>query len=129
MKSPFGLAFAIWALLLALYIFPSASALPHNMEVEARSPETCGDPSNSVPFYVTELPNSNFFYSTSFTDVTVAINGYDYMFEGDAARVFVTQELSTVPFFRLVVQLAAAASIQQTRQSVTPWWPQVVTFT
>ncbi|KAJ7722342.1 hypothetical protein B0H16DRAFT_1699352 [Mycena metata] len=99
MKSPFSLAFATSALLLALYMFPSTSALPHNMKIEARSPETCGDPSDSVPFYVMELPNSNFFYSASFNDVTTVINGYDYMFE--AARVFVTQELSTVPFFRL----------------------------
>ncbi|KAJ7893342.1 hypothetical protein B0H14DRAFT_2334848, partial [Mycena olivaceomarginata] len=67
-----------------------------------RSPETCGDPSHSVPLYITELVNEKFFYTISVTDTSTIINVYDYILEGVAARVFITQELSTIPLFRLV---------------------------
>ncbi|KAJ7780383.1 hypothetical protein B0H14DRAFT_3507617 [Mycena olivaceomarginata] len=72
------------------------------MEGKTRSPETCGDPSHSVPLYITELVNQNFFYTISVTDTSTIINVYDYILEGVAARVFITQELSTIPLFRLV---------------------------
>ncbi|KAJ7741638.1 hypothetical protein B0H16DRAFT_1464357 [Mycena metata] len=58
-----------------------------------RSAATCGNASDAVPFYEAHFdqPFTDNFYST---DPRAA-------FVGTAARVFTSQELSTVPFFHL----------------------------
>ncbi|KAJ7702823.1 hypothetical protein B0H17DRAFT_923215, partial [Mycena rosella] len=66
------------------------------------SPQTCGDPSDAVPFYLVALPGQAFYYTALASDVNSLINPpFSYSFIGTAARVFTTQELSTVPFFHV----------------------------
>ncbi|KAJ7796664.1 hypothetical protein B0H14DRAFT_2531565 [Mycena olivaceomarginata] len=101
MKSSFGFTFATSALLLALSAFPSASAMRQNIEVKARTDLTCGDPSDARPLYFAELENNNDIYTTSITDVTTRVKSQGYTFQGVVARVFVTQEPFTVPWFHL----------------------------
>ncbi|KAJ6447672.1 hypothetical protein C8R45DRAFT_1135776 [Mycena sanguinolenta] len=102
MKSSFNaVAFATSALLLALYASPSASAPAQSTTVTSPSPLTCGDPSDAVPLYITDSPGQTFYYTILNTDVDALIGPYGYSFLGIAARVFPTQELSTVPFFHV----------------------------
>ncbi|KAK7450103.1 hypothetical protein VKT23_012985 [Stygiomarasmius scandens] len=69
--------------------------------IEARAAQTCGNPSNAVPFLRAFNPsNGDHFYTTNPTEMANAIRGA-YKLEGTAAQVFTNQELSTIPFFRL----------------------------
>ncbi|KAJ7444799.1 hypothetical protein B0H11DRAFT_2249809 [Mycena galericulata] len=90
------------ALLLAFYASPSASVPTQSTTVTSPSPLTCGDPSDAVPLYITDSTGQTFYYTTSTMDVNILVKlPYDYTFLGIAARVFPTQELSTVPFFHV----------------------------
>ncbi|KAF7368527.1 hypothetical protein MVEN_00176000 [Mycena venus] len=100
MKSPFSLAFTTSALLLAMCAVPYASAESRSIEVKARDNSTCADPSTSVPFYFLELTSDNDFYTTSITDVTTRIT-QGYTLQGVVARVFLTEEVSTVPLYHV----------------------------
>ncbi|KAJ7722343.1 hypothetical protein B0H16DRAFT_1789766 [Mycena metata] len=104
MKSySFNLAFATSALLLALSPSCSASSLAQNASVNPRSPLTCGNPDDSVFYYVmtsSSMPDN--FYTALLPEVTNAVDNDGYAFGGVAARVFLTPELSTVPFYRAV---------------------------
>lgn len=63
---------------------------------------TCGDPTDAVPLYIMNSPGQTFYYITSTTVVNILVKlPYDYTFLGIAARVFPTQELSTVPLFHV----------------------------
>ncbi|KAJ7879819.1 hypothetical protein B0H13DRAFT_1630605 [Mycena leptocephala] len=62
---------------------------------------TCGDPSNAVPLYFSEQIGADYIYTTVISDVTDDVKNHPYVFRGIAARVFSTQEPSTVPFFRV----------------------------
>ncbi|KAJ7886073.1 hypothetical protein B0H13DRAFT_1889350 [Mycena leptocephala] len=63
-----------------------------------RSSNTCGDPTDALPFYRVYNPSIvTYRWSTS----TVVASSPGVTFEGVAALVFVTQEESTVPFYRL----------------------------
>ncbi|KAJ7725560.1 hypothetical protein B0H16DRAFT_1781889 [Mycena metata] len=97
MKSSFTFAFAFLA-----FCAPSSATAPaQNVTATTPSPLTCGDPSDAVPWYFMEIAGQNIYYSTAITDVTVLVGDLAYTFLGIAARVFTTQELSTVPFFHL----------------------------
>ncbi|KAJ6551000.1 hypothetical protein DFH09DRAFT_1319568 [Mycena vulgaris] len=92
------------ALLLAT-VYTTSPASAQSINIKPPSPLTCGNNSNAVPLYRSILegnnPNSNCFLTTVLSEVTFAVkNGFT--FDGVAARVFSTQETSTVPFFRLV---------------------------
>ncbi|KAJ7292538.1 hypothetical protein C8J57DRAFT_1266265 [Mycena rebaudengoi] len=64
----------------------------------------CGDPIHAVPFYRSYKPAAvDHFYTTNVNIVTRAITGASYSLQGVAALVFVTQEESTVPFYRLAI--------------------------
>ncbi|KAK7445694.1 hypothetical protein VKT23_014689 [Stygiomarasmius scandens] len=88
-------------------ILPAASlfysTLVHSSPLEVRTAQTCGNPSDTVPFLRAVSPsNGDHFYTTNPTEMVKAITNLGYKLEGNAAQVFTTQELSTVPFFRLV---------------------------
>ncbi|KAJ7292541.1 hypothetical protein C8J57DRAFT_1042048, partial [Mycena rebaudengoi] len=72
----------------------------------------CGDPTNALPFYRCYNPTVvDHFYTT---DVNKKISPpamvqFTYPLQGVAAHVFVTQEASTVPFYRLVFRASGLA--------------------
>ncbi|KAF7374127.1 hypothetical protein MSAN_00294000 [Mycena sanguinolenta] len=67
-----------------------------------RSAETCGDPTDALPFYRVLLPSAptRYFYSS---DLTVLNAGFQSgcTLQAVACLMFITQEESTVPMFRL----------------------------
>ncbi|KAJ6450159.1 hypothetical protein C8R45DRAFT_916974 [Mycena sanguinolenta] len=68
-----------------------------------RSAETCGDPDDAIPFYRMLVPNParpEYYYSADITYVNTALHG-GWTLQTVAALMFLTQEESTVPFFRL----------------------------
>ncbi|KAJ7713290.1 hypothetical protein B0H16DRAFT_1621567 [Mycena metata] len=96
MKSSFSVAFAS-SLLLAF----CAAAPAKNVTATAPSPLTCGNPSDAVPLYFMEIAGQDIYYATGIGFVTTLVGDLAYTFLGIAARVFTTQELSTVPLFHL----------------------------
>ncbi|KAJ7758693.1 hypothetical protein B0H16DRAFT_1720783 [Mycena metata] len=68
-----------------------------------RSAQTCGDPSDALPFYRSyQSSNVDHYYTTNVELVTEAITfTAPYVLQEVAAFVFATQEESTVPFYRL----------------------------
>ncbi|KAJ7026477.1 hypothetical protein C8F04DRAFT_1045592 [Mycena alexandri] len=100
MKSSFTVTFSS-ALLLAFCASSSALAPAKNVTATAPSPLTCGDPSDAVPLYFMEIAGQDMYYATGIGFVTTLVGDLAYTFLGIAARVFTTQELSTVPFFHL----------------------------
>ncbi|KAJ7788626.1 hypothetical protein B0H14DRAFT_3892320 [Mycena olivaceomarginata] len=95
MKSSLSnLAFATSALLLSLFTFCSASTLAQNVSVKPPSPLTCGNPNDSVFYYVMTSPGTDNFYTSVLAEVTSAVNDDGYVFGGVAARVFLTPEFS-----------------------------------
>lgn len=68
---------------------------------------TCGNPNDSVFYYVMTSPGTDNFYTSLLAEVTSAVNDDGYVFGGVAARVFLTPELSTVPFYRAVKLVGA----------------------
>ncbi|KAJ6496852.1 hypothetical protein DFH09DRAFT_1336995 [Mycena vulgaris] len=99
MKSSSTFAGIISALLLAL--LGASPSVSQNMTVKPPSPLTCGNTSDAVPLYLAEWPGAAF-YSTSVSEISTVVSRNTFMFEGISARIFLTQELSTVPLFRLV---------------------------
>ncbi|KAJ7185877.1 hypothetical protein C8R46DRAFT_982702, partial [Mycena filopes] len=78
-----------------------ASAL-NNSNSTIRSPQTCGNPPDALPFYRSYKSTVvDHFYTTNVQQVNGAIANALYALEGVAALVFGTQEESTVPFYRL----------------------------
>ncbi|KAJ7043766.1 hypothetical protein C8F04DRAFT_1229241 [Mycena alexandri] len=77
-------------------------------QAQTRSAQTCGDPADAVPFY--SLFNSatvDYYYTADAGLVdTVFPAPSGYALQGVAGLVFVTQEESTVPFYRLHQLLA-----------------------
>ncbi|KAJ7851890.1 hypothetical protein B0H13DRAFT_2359811 [Mycena leptocephala] len=66
-----------------------------------RSSNTCGDPDDAQPFYRVFKPTpADYLYLTSIDQVNGATA---FAFDGVAAFVFVTQEESTVPLYRLAI--------------------------
>ncbi|KAJ6528067.1 hypothetical protein B0H19DRAFT_1274866 [Mycena capillaripes] len=107
-SSLFNLAFATSALLAALFTSCSASTPAQNVSVKAPSPLTCGNPNDSVFYYVMTSPGMpDNFYTGILPEVTNAVDNDGYVFGGVAARVFLTPELSTVPFYRAVKLIGA----------------------
>ncbi|KAJ7906782.1 hypothetical protein B0H13DRAFT_2333133 [Mycena leptocephala] len=76
----------------------SASAFPSSepgLDMTKRSSNTCGDPTDALPFYRIYNPSSVTYRYTTNSGIVSSL------LEGVAALVFVTQEESTVPFYRL----------------------------
>jgi hypothetical protein len=70
--------------------------------MQRRSPDTCGDPTDALPFYRSYNPTTvDHFYGTDVNLVNNAITGAGYSLQEVAAFVFVTQEESTVPFYHI----------------------------
>jgi hypothetical protein len=64
-------------------------------------PRTCGNSSDAVPlFVIASQQYSDFYIGTDINLITSAVNR-GYAFLGVGARVFTTQETSTVPFYEL----------------------------
>ncbi|KAJ7835867.1 hypothetical protein B0H13DRAFT_2369075 [Mycena leptocephala] len=84
-----------------------ASAVLTNQPVavtqQSLSAETCGDPSHAVLFYQTYNSGTvNYYYTAvAATAASVPSGTGPYAFQGAAGFVFVTQEGSTIPFYRL----------------------------
>ncbi|KAF7374124.1 hypothetical protein MSAN_00293700 [Mycena sanguinolenta] len=82
--------------------------IPHNdayqTDTLGRSAETCGDPTDALPFYRAIVPQSSvpmrYFYSSNLTVTNTGIKG-GWNLQAVACLVFITQEESTVPFIRL----------------------------
>ncbi|KAJ7026374.1 hypothetical protein C8F04DRAFT_109870 [Mycena alexandri] len=75
-------------------------------QAEIRSPQTCGDPTDALPFYRLYDPTIiDHVYTTNLAVVNADVPSHT--FQGVAALVFGTQEESTVPFYRLVNRAAA----------------------
>jgi hypothetical protein len=70
---------------------------------QARSAETCGDPASAVPFYRTYVASTftDHFYTARLNIANQQIRPGGYALEGVAALVFLVQEESTVPFYRV----------------------------
>ncbi|KAJ7792548.1 hypothetical protein B0H13DRAFT_1935701 [Mycena leptocephala] len=100
---------AILALsLLTTLVSALRGSKPASATAQTRSAQTCGDPADAVPFYSTFNSATVDYYYTAdaaFVDVVFpAPSGY--ALQGLAGLVFVTQEESTVPFYRLHQLLA-----------------------
>ncbi|KAJ7855485.1 hypothetical protein B0H14DRAFT_2754600 [Mycena olivaceomarginata] len=68
---------------------------------QSRATQTCGDQSDAVPFYQTfNSATVDYYYTVDGTLVDDVFAG-GYVLQGVAGLVFVTQEESTVPFYRL----------------------------
>jgi hypothetical protein len=71
------------------------------MHTKRRSPNTCGNPTDALPLYRIFRPTfANHYYTTSVGLVNNAVVNLQSL-EGAAALVFLTQEESTVQFYRL----------------------------
>jgi hypothetical protein len=69
---------------------------------------TCGNPNDSVFYYVMTSPGMpDNFHTGILPEVTNAVDNDGYVFGGVAGRVFLTPELSTVPFYRAVKLVGA----------------------
>ncbi|KAJ7243539.1 hypothetical protein C8J57DRAFT_1366112 [Mycena rebaudengoi] len=92
------------AILLSVMVGPTSALYSSNTpRAAARSAETCGDPAHALPFYrIYAASITEHFYTPDVIAVSVGIRNNAYNLEKVAAMVFVTQEESTVPFFRLV---------------------------
>ncbi|KAJ7918383.1 hypothetical protein B0H13DRAFT_2436330 [Mycena leptocephala] len=94
--------FLIGVLQLLAPVRGSPSGTSQNIDITRPSPATCGNTSDAVPLYsansATYLDN---FYSTTISQITAVVGAQGYTFQGVAARVFNTQETSTVPLFHL----------------------------
>ncbi|KAJ7443828.1 hypothetical protein FB451DRAFT_1295130 [Mycena latifolia] len=78
-----------------------ASAVNVRAPAEIRTSETCGDPTNALPFYRSYKSTTvDHFYTTDVTLVNNAVAA-NYALQSVAGLVFVTQEESTAPFYRL----------------------------
>ncbi|KAJ7185876.1 hypothetical protein C8R46DRAFT_1061957 [Mycena filopes] len=79
--------------------------MPNNASVGATThptPATCGNVSDAVPLYAASQPTLfDNFYSTSLGQITAVVGSQGYTFQGTVARVFPTQEISTIPLFHL----------------------------
>ncbi|KAJ7108785.1 hypothetical protein C8R44DRAFT_744012 [Mycena epipterygia] len=96
--------FSIYVLasLASAYALPSGANLLRNIDVQRPTPDTCGNSSDAVPLYTANsAAHLDNFYSTSISQITAVVGAQGYTFQGVAARVFDTQELSTVPLFHL----------------------------
>ncbi|KAJ7760010.1 hypothetical protein B0H16DRAFT_1688904 [Mycena metata] len=96
----------MYALLTAAYLcITVVSALKINqpaVAVTRRTTQTCGDPSNAVPYYRTlSTPLSDYYYTADAALVDAVYVDNNYALQGVAGLVFITQEESTVPFYRL----------------------------
>ncbi|KAJ7315415.1 hypothetical protein DFH08DRAFT_893849, partial [Mycena albidolilacea] len=81
----------------------SARNISDTTRAAARSAETCGDPAHALPFYrIYAASMTEHFYTPDVIRVSDSIRNRAYNLENVAAMVFVTQEESTVPFYRLV---------------------------
>ncbi|KAJ7807522.1 hypothetical protein B0H13DRAFT_1510919, partial [Mycena leptocephala] len=73
--------------------------LPHTRK---RSANTCGDPTDALPFYRGYNPTVvDHYYTVDVNAVNAAVSSQGYPLQGVATLVFVTQEQSTVPFYHL----------------------------
>ncbi|KAJ7801271.1 hypothetical protein B0H14DRAFT_1680317 [Mycena olivaceomarginata] len=80
----------------------AASRTPEAGHNAARSPETCGDPSDAQPFYRSYQPTQvDHYYTYDPNLINTAVKINNYSLEEVAAFVFLTQEDSTVPFYHL----------------------------
>ncbi|KAJ7851461.1 hypothetical protein B0H13DRAFT_2665128 [Mycena leptocephala] len=71
-------------------------------ELGRRSSQTCGAPTDVLPFYRLFASTGNIYlYTINVQQVTGGIAGDGYILEDVAALVFITQEESTVPLYRL----------------------------
>ncbi|KAJ7692862.1 hypothetical protein B0H17DRAFT_1132842 [Mycena rosella] len=72
------------------------------MRTQRRSADTCGNPTDALPFYRSYNPTSvDHFYCSNLNQVNTAITQTGYSLQEVAAMVFVTQKESTVPFYHL----------------------------
>ncbi|KAJ6614560.1 hypothetical protein B0H10DRAFT_2044584 [Mycena sp. CBHHK59/15] len=91
-----------FALSALAYTSSSRAGLLSSEDVQLRSAATCGNVSDAVPLYTAYTSKYlDHFYSTSISQITAVVGSQGYAFEGVAARVFATQELSTVPFYHV----------------------------
>ncbi|KAF7360142.1 hypothetical protein MVEN_00742600 [Mycena venus] len=83
-------------------LLPPGASQNIDIRVTSPSPATCGNTSDAVLLYTansaTFLDN---FYSTAIDQITAVVGAQGYTFQGAAARVFNTQETSTIPLFHL----------------------------
>ncbi|KAJ6599807.1 hypothetical protein DFH09DRAFT_970523 [Mycena vulgaris] len=105
MKSFLAFVYVLPVLVLASASPSPAADLPRNMDVKRvtlPTPATCGNTSDAVPLFTANSAQfSDNFYSTSISQITAVVGAQGYSFQGIAARVFNSQELSTVPLFHL----------------------------
>ncbi|KAJ7364858.1 hypothetical protein DFH08DRAFT_278493 [Mycena albidolilacea] len=66
-----------------------------------RSAETCGNPANTFPFYRMLGGTAEYLYIADTTIVNTELRSAGWTLQTIAGLVFVTQEVSTVPFYRL----------------------------
>ncbi|KAJ7715287.1 hypothetical protein B0H14DRAFT_3171268 [Mycena olivaceomarginata] len=97
---------AILALsLLTTLVSALRGSKPASATAQTRSAQTCGDPADAVPFYsLFNSPTIDYYYTADAALVDAVFPGY--ALQGLAGLVFVTQEESTVPFYRLHQLLA-----------------------
>ncbi|KAJ7467996.1 hypothetical protein FB451DRAFT_1257708 [Mycena latifolia] len=82
-----------------------ASAVNIRAPAEIRTSETCGDPTNALPFYRGyDSAVVDHFYTTDVALVNAVVTTYPLQLV--AGLIFVTQEESTVPFYRLYSKAA-----------------------
>ncbi|KAF8064069.1 hypothetical protein FPV67DRAFT_1451314 [Lyophyllum atratum] len=86
----------------ALVVQTSALAFAERDTGITLQARTCGDPATAVPLLrAYSAQGSDHFYTTSAADIQNAVDTGTYVAEGVAGKIFATQVLGTVPFYRL----------------------------
>ncbi|KAF8195239.1 hypothetical protein K438DRAFT_2017237 [Mycena galopus ATCC 62051] len=95
------------AIVLAAVGLASALDLRDPEAAAARSGETCGDPADALPFYRSYVGGSftDHFYTARINTLNTQLKG-SYNLEEVACMIFLSQEESTVPFYRVFNEVA-----------------------
>ncbi|KAJ7737053.1 hypothetical protein B0H16DRAFT_1730473 [Mycena metata] len=93
------------ALLLSVTVFLTSARNTTSIDaarVAGRSAETCGNPADAVLYYTLVVTGTGeYVYFSDLTGVNTELRGGTWTLQAVEAMVFLTQEVSTVPFFRL----------------------------
>lgn len=96
--------------------FSIVLSLPSSFnQPQSRDAQTCSDPSDAVLLFQSfNSATVDYFYTTGAADVNAVFHSGSgtYTFQGSAGFVFVTQEESTVPFYRLHKTVSNGNAVQ-----------------
>ncbi|KAJ7629121.1 hypothetical protein FB45DRAFT_920020 [Roridomyces roridus] len=102
--------FSLTLVLSALLCLTVSNALPAN-NVQHLQARTCGNPGDAVPFFAANGgPIQDYVASTAVAAMQSLVGAQGFTFLGVTARVFTTQETSTVPLYMVYLVTNGAVS-------------------